>query len=387
MRVMFAASAGADQVLPLVSTAVALRAAGHEVLVAAAGHGRDGGPAVLAACGLPAVDLAPEADLGAVVRRLRSDPLLRHVTTSARIPADLDPLCRVRAELAEVMAPAAVRVAERFAPDLVVCTAAQGAGPLAAAVVGVPWVEHGVNLTDSVNTSRLVVSAMNASPQHYGVRALAPPSAVLSVVPPSMGGIGGWPMRPVPNDGGGLLPEWLLEPPSRPRIAVAVGTALPALSGLGEVGRLLVAAERLDVELVLVMPGDEANMMGGLPGNVRVGGATPLSLLLRASSAVVHHGGAASALAALDAGLPQLVLPRGADHFVSAEVLRRRGVALVAEPANVDADLLERLIADRALAVNATAVCGELRALPTPSEIATRLVSLAGSPKLSEAAS
>jgi UDP:flavonoid glycosyltransferase YjiC (YdhE family) len=42
-------------------------------------------------------------------------------------------------------------------------------------------------------------------------------------------------------------------------------------------------------------------------------------------SPIVHHGGTGTVLDALEAGLPQPLLPQGADHFVNVEILTAAG--------------------------------------------------------------
>ena len=52
----------------------------------------------------------------------------------------------------------------------------------------------------------------------------------------------------------------------------------------------------------------------------------------------VHHGGSGTLLAALASGIPQLLLPKGADQFFNADVVERAGLAPVLEPAQVTPD-------------------------------------------------
>ena len=42
---------------------------------------------------------------------------------------------------------------------------------------------------------------------------------------------------------------------------------------------------------------------------------------------IVHHGGTGSVLGALAAGMPQLIMPQGADQFFNAEFLTEVGAA------------------------------------------------------------
>jgi UDP:flavonoid glycosyltransferase YjiC (YdhE family) len=83
--------------------------------------------------------------------------------------------------------------------------------------------------------------------------------------------------------------------------------------------------------------------------------------------------GRRTALTAVAAGLPQLVLPNGADRYITGDAVRNRGNGLSAEPDELDAALVERLLTDRDLQVVADEVQTELAALPTPANVANRL--------------
>ena len=58
----------------------------------------------------------------------------------------------------------------------------------------------------------------------------------------------------------------------------------------------------------------------------------PLNELLRGASVLVHHGGIGTAAAALEAGVPQIVIPRLFMQPANAEWVRRLGVCHVVKP-------------------------------------------------------
>jgi UDP:flavonoid glycosyltransferase YjiC (YdhE family) len=64
----------------------------------------------------------------------------------------------------------------------------------------------------------------------------------------------------------------------------------------------------------------------------------PLMDLLRGASAIVHHGGIGTAAAALESGVPQIVIPRIFNQPSNAEWLRRLGVCQVVKPGKWNAD-------------------------------------------------
>jgi len=87
-----------------------------------------------------------------------------------------------------------------------------------------------------------------------------------------------------------------------------------------------------------------------------------LAALLPRSRALVHHGGIGTGLEAVAAGIPQLIVPRAADHHDNARRFVRAGVAVSLAAGRFDAadvaDAMRGLLASQAVA-NA---CRELQA-------------------------
>ena len=82
-------------------------------------------------------------------------------------------------------------------------------------------------------------------------------------------------------------------------------------------------------------------------------------------------------LIALTAGVPQLVLPDGADRHLNAQAVGDRGAGLVAAADEIDAALLRRLIEDDSLRAAAGEVRAELAGMPFPADLVPRLAELA----------
>jgi UDP:flavonoid glycosyltransferase YjiC (YdhE family) len=109
-------------------------------------------------------------------------------------------------------------------------------------------------------------------------------------------------------------------------------------------------------------------------GPVAVREWVSLGRLLPACRLAVCHGGAGTVLAALTAGVPLLLLPRGAPSQTRmSTACGRRGVARVvaphdADPANVDAALAALRDDDR-YRRSAREVAGEIAAMPAPDAL------------------
>ncbi|GGS46197.1 MULTISPECIES: glycosyltransferase [Actinokineospora] len=347
MRVLFVTTPVIAHTYPLVTTAWALRAAGHDVLVATCGATA---PRV-ARAGLAVTDTAPGLELGDVFR-------------------ELAPGANPFAVLAERMLPGVLAAGR---PDAVVFTPHAYAGPRAAAEHGVPAVVHGLGLGPGLDQIRET---------YAGAGVAADFAAGIDVAPDSMrvGERLGWSARYVPFNEGSVLPAWVREPAPRRRVLVTLGTTVPSMVGLARLTPLwktIDAAADVDAEFVIALGDIDTTELGELPPNVRVvPGWLPLIALLRTCDAAVHHGGSGTLMAVLDAGLPQLVLPQGADQFANAEAVRKRGVGLVRTPDGLSAAAITELLGDGDLRAAAAEVRAELRALPAPSALVDRLTGL-----------
>ncbi|MEU5781229.1 nucleotide disphospho-sugar-binding domain-containing protein [Micromonospora lupini] len=367
MRVLVVSAPLVGHVFPLVPLAVALRDAGHDVLVATGG-----GAMAAAGAGLAVHDVAPGFDFGRIARRV----FLRHPLIAR---AEMAGTAGTRGAgllfgaLNDQLTDPVVALATEWRPDLVVHEPFAVAGAVAAARLDVPAVRQENALFDGQDLVRATTARLGAALRRHGLAELPPPAAALAVAPPSVAAQHGWPMRYTSYVGGGELPAWLREPGERPRILVTRST----LTGPGDRGPMpavVAAAAQVDAEIVLVRP-DERSARS-LPGNVRVVDWIPLDEALPASAALVHHGGAGSVLGALAAGLPQLATVGPGDRRHNAELVARRGAGLALRPADITARTLTRLLTDDSLRTAAVQVSQEIAAMPPPTAVVARLAAL-----------
>jgi rhamnosyltransferase subunit B len=120
------------------------------------------------------------------------------------------------------------------------------------------------------------------------------------------------------------------------------------------------SAAELD-EPTLMVASDRLVLPDKLPSNVHHLAYAPFSWLFDRAAAVVHHGGIGTAGRALEAGLPQLIIPRGFDQFDNAHRVTRIGAGVSMDRREVDPTSLTSSIRQLLTDEHIHQRCGEIR--------------------------
>ncbi|WP_327071982.1 nucleotide disphospho-sugar-binding domain-containing protein [Kitasatospora sp. NBC_01302] len=331
MRVLFTTSNWGGHYFCMIPLGWALQAAGHEVRVACPPEQ----VAAISQAGLIPVpvlhgpDMTYWARLNAYQEALKapSGVLPPHPVTGRRVRR-LDEF-DVEAEsarfwqqlpgLLERSYDNAVAFGQAWRPDLVLYDLMAPEGALVARLAGVPAVYHSLGLFGAMETEPGMEMGLEDPTGSFARHGAQPwdRSQITHVIDPSPDGAvpphgttTRIPVRYLPYNGPGELPDWLRTPPSRPRVCVMWGYSASAMLGL-EVPALrhaINAAVDTGAEVVLTASEEQVEALGDLPPQVRVMRDFPLHLVLATSDAVVHHGGASALMTAAAAGVPQLAL-------------------------------------------------------------------------------
>jgi UDP:flavonoid glycosyltransferase YjiC (YdhE family) len=135
----------------------------------------------------------------------------------------------------------------------------------------------------------------------------------------------------------------------------------------------------LPVNLVVTVGPDVApDRFGSQPPHVLIERYLPHALLLPRCDLVVSQGGAGILLGALAHGLPQLVLPQGADQFDNGAAAQRAGVALTLDDSAVTplaiTEAVGQLLGDPRYAAAARAVQKEIDTMPSADDVLTSMI-------------
>ncbi|MGC5021034.1 nucleotide disphospho-sugar-binding domain-containing protein [Micromonospora sp. DT47] len=372
MRILFTCWAWPSHLYAMVPVAWACRAAGHDVLVAS----QPSLTGTIERTGLPAAVVGRDVDAEQTFR----DVVFTPPGANGGGPRVLTLL----SQLAETMTGDLADLARRWGADLVVSDPTAFAGPLAAAVAGVPAVRHlyGTDLMSAAGrflptvleplAARHGVGPVDA----FGVATIDPYPEGLQVPVASRR----LPVRYLPFNGPGTVPPVLPSRTGRARVCVTWGTTPgrldPSLFLAGDVVRAL---HGTNVDLVVAVAPEQRRLLGPIPDDVPVVSA-PLHLLLGDCDVVVGHGGAGTLLTAVTYGLPQLLVPRLPDHVRHADRIAAAGAGVVvpaasAEPADLVAGLTA-LLDDPAYRAAAAGLREQSAAQPTPAHLVGELTAL-----------
>ncbi len=379
MRILITAGPAYGHLFPMLPLARAARRAGHEVVIAT---GAELAP-LIERRGFTAWRVGPSW--------AEAEAMLRDSFAALDEPS---PAERLRAAAQGLFgAPAARRAvelvprAEEWRPGLVVHEVSELAGAVVAARTGSRHLVHGLGLMPPEYAAALV-PAFEPLGRSWDVPDLAEEilaRAYLDVCPPSLRPPGhpGWlrarPLRPavgeaLPEE---RLPDALGALPYPETIHLTLGTLYNTAPGVLETA--LAGLRDLPLNLVVTTgPGSDPARLGPQPPHVLVEPHIPHSLLLPRCRLVVSQGGAGVMFGALAHGLPQLILPQGADQPLNAAACQAAGAGLALEPGAVSSEAVaasaERLMAEPAFADAARGIRAEIDAMPRAADVLEALI-------------
>ncbi len=380
MKIVVAAIPAYGHLYPLMPLTLACVDAGHDVTVAC-------GPPFLDRLPVPTVLQQPaDFDLGAAFGEAeRRQPELKGRELTVALFADVT---------AEIVATTLLPYLKAARPDLVIYEGMDIGAGIAADVVGIPSVAYSIALSHLAYVM-IHPAAIGFHRELWTARGRLAPvdrlilaDALLDPTPPSLRSFSRpvdarkLPIRSVGYaESLGRVPDWLTEPKVRPRIYLTLGTV--SFGAVEVMQRVLSDLVGLDADiLVTVGPEGDPTAVGEVAQTVHVETFVDQAAVMHHVDLMVHHGGTGSVLGALAAGVPQLLLPQGADQFFNAELLTKAGAAKALlnadqQPGAIRAAVESLLIAGPERAA-ARRIQAEIADLPAPASVVAELVGLAG---------
>jgi UDP:flavonoid glycosyltransferase YjiC (YdhE family) len=219
----------------------------------------------------------------------------------------------------------------------------------------------------------------------HGLPGLPKPRVILDPCPPDIQALDaepGHPMRYIPFNGTGVLPEWVSGRANR-RVAVSMGGTTLTLAGPSSFQRVIEALGGVpDIEVVVALSAQDLDLVGGLPDEFRVTEWLPLNLFVQTCDLLIHHGGSGTGLTAAAYGVPQLVLPQFADAFDYGRGIAACGAGVTVPDAAGQSDIdglsktITALLDDAGYRDSATALRERMRAAPSLASVVAMLTEL-----------
>ena len=359
MRVLITSNAAHGHFYQLVPYGWALRAAGHEVLVA----------------------VAPTFCSVVKETGLASVPVGRELMPSEwpKVADDADREDKLVMAAGRGWSLAAVHAADDLAalardwrPDLVLHESLDYSGPFVAALAGVPAVSVRCVLHLPARVAEVALEQLTPLYERFGVT-VPPPRLELDPVPPSLQLLDATTTTPVayvPFTGSRPAPRWCYEPLQRKRVVLTLGSihnprAKQVLESVAAV------VGEFDVQLVVAV--GQLAAKPRLPEGSIVAPWLPLSEVVPRCDLFISQGGLGGTLTAVRAGVPQLMLPQMGEQYRTAGRIQETGVGINLDVAEPSPEALKTALADllgedryRAAAARMRA---ELLAQPEPSEV------------------
>lgn len=370
MRVLFTVCPAQGHLFPLVPLAWALRAAGHEVLVAVPEQAE---PLVTGA-GLPVTASSPALDVRAI---MRPEPAPDRISAATGLGRGFGRLATHTIDGIDTLV-------RDWRPDLVVTEPEEYAGPIAAAAAGIPCVVQ--TLATAVRPEQHAGAAEELAGvcDRHGLPGLPEPALVLDVCPPAVQVPGlptGERLRYLPYGGADVAPEWLRDPLDRPLVCVTAGTIITRQEVVHRLLKeILDELGRRRLYVVLAVGREVIPHLGRLLDHVIGAGWFTLDRVLPSCAAIVHHGGAGSMMASLVHGVPQVALPFMADNFDHADGIAASGTGLARPAVDVDAGWVGESVAavldEPGYRAASAKTAADIAAQPSPAQTVRRLVRL-----------
>jgi UDP:flavonoid glycosyltransferase YjiC (YdhE family) len=336
MRMLFTCISGYGSLHPLIPLARAAHTAGHTVAVASTAEMRASVERLRFQFFPVGQDVLPSlrartADLGAAPsaeRQARGDAIFADLL----VETSLDDL---------------LMLYRRWSPDIVVREHLAFGAWLAAEDLGIP---HAAVDTWASGHLQVRQGHVRVALNEWRTRRGLPPDPELQMLyrylalipfPPSLRD----PRAPLPatarrirpllfsESGDEALPAWMDELPPGPVVHASLGT----IADQPDLLRTIIAGladEPLTLIVVCGRQRDPASL-GPLPANVPVARYIPHTRLLARCDAIITHAGAGTLIAAIEAGLPMVLVPLFGDQPPNAARAAAAGVGLVVTPAEL----------------------------------------------------
>lgn len=370
MRVLFiAAGTSPAGVFALAPLATAVRNAGHDLLVASF----DELTATIESVGLPPV---------AVVTEHTTDSIKDLDRAGGRIDFPYSPEQELPfvgnwfGRQAAISLDGLLKLCQDWRPDVIVGGTNAYAPALLKAYLGIPYVRQTWDWLHFSGVDQHVNEELQPELLSLGIDRLPEPDLIVDICPPSLMPAEHEPvrhMRWVPGNRQRTLEPWMYTKSERRRVCVTLGSFRTAIPEFFEyLCSLVDRLSELDAEVVVATSEDAAEQLRPRFPAVR-SGWVPLEFLARTCDAIVHPSGGLTALNAMAAGTPQVIVNRFDAFNGSLRKLEQQGAGVVLYRGSDSPDnafeACQKILSDANYAQQAHLLATEISSMSVPHEI------------------
>lgn len=379
MRFLFVTGGGSAPVHASVPLASAARTAGHEVIVAAPRENVE----LIVGLGLPTREIS---EVG-IVDAMLKDRDGNWLAMPDGEDHEMDFAGRGFARLSAAGLPAVQELAAAWRPDVIVGGEYNHAAALVAHQLGIVSVRQTWAIYDRTEVDWSgATDELRPELDQLGLQTIPDTTMFVDITPPSARPAGAetaQPMRWTPGNQQVALEPWMYLKGDRPRVVLTSGSRSMFIPTLGaDFFRPLLQNPALgkgDLEIIVATSEKVAAELRTDYPDIRAG-FIPLDVLAPTADLIVHHGGGVTAMTALNAGVPQLVLPEILASAIQMRLVDEYGASITlpshVEPADDVAAAVSALLTQSSYREKAAGLAAEIAGMPKPSEVIAKIEEL-----------
>ncbi|MEU5980539.1 activator-dependent family glycosyltransferase [Streptomyces sp. NPDC047315] len=189
-------------------------------------------------------------------------------------------------------------------------------------------------------------------------------------------------VRYVPYNGPAVVPDWVADPPTAPRVLMTFGITARELPEdhaitVDQVQDVLDAVADLDIELVLTLSDELRDELDRIPDNTRVVEFVPMQAIVSSCAVLVNHGGPGSFNSGLLNAIPQLLICSTPDAVAKNTLIEEHRIGIPIRPGDVDGqrvrEALVQLLEDPSYREGAERMRRQMMAQRTPNDLVPEL--------------
>ncbi|MEV0014985.1 nucleotide disphospho-sugar-binding domain-containing protein [Streptomyces tendae] len=201
-----------------------------------------------------------------------------------------------------------VKTARTWGADVLVAGSQGHGAEIAARYLGVPFVRQSWDLFDVSGYEEYLVEEMADELAKIGSDTLPEPSLKIDICPPGLTGATGTFMRWTPHNKQRAIEPWMLEAPDSGRVCLTMGSFRYAFPGaMDRISAIVEGLLELEVEVVVAIGEAEGKQLQEKYPRVRAGWI-PLEAILPTCEVIIHPAGGLTAINAINTATPQLIL-------------------------------------------------------------------------------